>query len=55
MDLETILSIIGAIIAGIIGIRTARYSISREKEITKKALQKLSFLKLRQIKNVYNH
>ena len=37
MDLETIIgAIIGAIIAGIIGIRTARYSISCEKEITKK-------------------
>jgi hypothetical protein len=48
MDLETILrfigTIIGAIIAGCIGIITARYAISRKEEITKKNTAKaLSF------------
>lgn len=51
MDLETILSIIGAIIgaiiAGIIGIHTARYSISREQEITKKNTAKALFFEIK--------
>jgi len=54
MDLETFLgAIIGAIIAGGIGILTARYAISRKEKTTKKTLQKLSLLKLRRTKNVY--
>ena len=51
MNLETILSIIGAIIgaiiAGCIGILTARYSISRKEKITKKNTAKALFFEIK--------